>query len=414
MKEYIELQTQFCSKIDIKKICTFDYETIAERTLPLYHKSPRFILVREGKGSIEIDRERYDLKSGILLSILPWECTQIVDVEEVLSFEIVKYNYDVVAETIKSSSSMSDPVSALKKLEETPYANLTQETKEEVEYLFLKIREEAGVESVLDFRERRSYQEINIIMLISSLIIAFCRVMDNRNKKLCMKNGLKDNRLLILRYIYMHLGEKITLERIAKQFYLSRSSVRMYIYEKTGLAFHELVSEMRIVKTINYLLYTDMTLEEIASILGYVDAAHISKVFSYRMENKISDYRRTYQRVLNITNIEEKKLAYQLVEYISQNYQDEIQALETSDKFGISIEEMNRHLMMQVECNFSDFVNRLRIDKSCEMLLDTDKSITDIAIEVGYSTVKTFRRNFIQLRHVLPNEFRAAQAVLVN
>ena len=414
MKEYIELQSHFCSKIDIKKICTFDYETIAERTLPLYHKSPRFILVREGKGSIEIDRERYELKSGVLLSVLPWECTQIVEMEEVLSFEIVKYNYDVVAETIKSSTSMSDPVSVLKKLEETPYAYLTEEMREEVGYLFLKIREEAGVESVMDFRERRSYQEINIIMLVSSLIIAFCRVIDNRDKKICIKNGSEDNRLLILRYIYMHLGEKITLERIAKQFYLSRSSVRMYIFEKTGLAFHELVSEMRIVKTINYLLYTDMTLEEIAPVLGYVDAAHISKVFSYRMENKISNYRRTYQRVLNITNIEEKKMAYQLVEYISKNYQEEIQAFETSERFGISIEEMNRHLMMQVECNFSDFVNRLRIDKSCELLLDTDKSITDIAIEVGYGTVKTFRRNFIQLRHVLPNEFRAAQAVLVN
>ena len=218
MKEYIELQTQFCSKIDIKKICTFDYETIAERTLPLYHKSPRFILVREGKGSIEIDRERYELKSGILLSILPWECTQIVAVEKVLSFEIVKYNYDVVAETIKSSSSMSDPVSALKKLEETPYVYLTQEIKEEVEYLFLKIREEAGVESVLDFRERRSYQEINIIMLISSLIIAFCRVMDNRDKKLCMKNGSEDNRLLILRYIYMHLERKSPWRELQNSF----------------------------------------------------------------------------------------------------------------------------------------------------------------------------------------------------
>jgi len=59
-------------------------------------------------------------------------------------------------------------------------------------------------------------------------------------------------------------------------------------------------------------------------------------------------------------------------------------------------------------------VNRMRIDKSCELLLDTDQSITDIAIEVGYGTVKTFRRNFIKLRHILPNEFRAAQAVLVN
>jgi len=414
MKEYIELQTQFCSKIDIKKICTFDYETITERTLPLYHRSPRFILVREGKGSIEIDRERYELKSGVLLSILPWECTQVVEVKESLNFEIVKYNYDVVAENLKSSSCIWDPVSVLKRLEESPYAYLSNERKKEMEYLFLKIREEVGIESVMDFRERRSYQEINIIMLLSSLIIAFCRVIDNRDKIISMKNGLEDNRMLILRYIYMHLGEKITLERIAKQFYLSRSSVRMYVYEKTGLGFQDLVSEMRIMKIINYLLYTDMTLEDIASILGYVDAAHISKVFSCRMENKVSEYRRTYQKVLNITNIEEKRLAYQLVEYITKNYQEDIQALGTSEKFGISIEEMNRHLIMQVECNFSDFINRLRIDKSCEMLLDTNKSITDIAIEVGYGTVNTFRRNFIQLRHVLPNEFRTTQAMLVN
>jgi AraC-like DNA-binding protein len=414
MKEYIELQTQFCSKIDIKKICTFDYETITERTLPLYHRSPRFILVREGKGSIEIDRKRYELKSGVLLSILPWECTQVVEVKESLNFEIVKYNYDVVAENLKSSSCIWDPVSVLKRLEESPYAYLSNERKKEMEYLFLKIREEVGIESVMDFRERRSYQEINIIMLLSSLIIAFCRVIDNRDKIISMKIGLEDNRMLILRYIYMHLGEKITLERIAKQFYLSRSSVRMYVYKKTGLAFQELVSEMRIMKIINYLLYTDMTLEDIAPILGYVDAAHISKVFSSRMENKVSEYRRTYQKVLNITNIEEKRLAYQLVEYITKNYQEDIQALGTSEKFGISIEEMNRHLIMQVECNFSDFINRLRIDKSCEMLLDTNKSITDIAIEVGYGTVNTFRRNFIQLRHVLPNEFRTTQAKLVN
>lgn len=414
MKEYIELQSQFCSKIDIKKICTFDYEAITESTLPLYHKSPRFILVKEGKGSIEVDKKRYELRPGGLLSILPWECTQIVDVRGTLSLEIIKYNYDVVAETLKSSSSVTDPVSALKKLEQSSYVSLQKEEKKEVEYLFLKIREEVGVESVMDFQERRSYQEMNIIMLISSLIIAFCRAMDNWEGKTEIKDEREDNRVLILRYIYMYLGEKITLEKVAKQFYLSRSSVRMYLYEKTGLAFHELVNEMRIVKTINYLLYTDMTLEDIAPILGYVDAAHISKVFSYRMENKISEYRKTYQKVLSITNIEEKKLAYQLVEYISRNYREEIQALETAERFGVSVEEMNRHLMMQVEYNFYDFLNRLRIDKACEMLLDTDQSITDIAIEVGYGTVKTFRRNFIQLRHVLPNEFRAAQARLVN
>jgi len=212
----------------------------------------------------------------------------------------------------------------------------------------------------------------------------------------------------------MHLSEKMTLEKISKQFYLSRNSVRLYIFEKTGLAFHELVNEMRIIRTIHYLLYTDFTLEEIAPILGYVDAAHISKVFSFRMEHKISDYRRTYQKVLSIADIEEKKLAYQLVEYISGNFRGEIQAHEVAEKFGISIEEMNKHLIMQVENNFYDFRNKLRIDHACELLLNTDMSITDIAIEAGFNTVKTFRRNFIQLRHMLPTEFRMTHAQLIN
>lgn len=414
MKEYIELQTQFCSKIDIKKICTFDYETVTGGTAPIYHKSPRFIFVKEGKGRIMADMNEYELKAGVLFSILPWECTQITEIEEPLSYEIVKYSYDVVADTLKSSFSINDNVSALKKLEETPYAYLQGGIKKEVEYLFDRIQEEAGVESVMDFRERKSYQEMNLIMQLSSLIIAFCRTIDGQKGEPCMKSGTYDNRRLILRYIYMHLSEKMTLEKISKQFYLSRNSVRLYIFEKTGLAFHELVNEMRIIRTIHYLLYTEFTLEEIAPILGYVDAAHISKVFSFRMEHKISDYRRTYQKVLSIADIEEKKLAYQLVEYISRNFREEIQANEAAEKFGISIEEMNRHLIMQVENNFYDFRNKLRIDHACELLLNTDMSITDIAIEAGYNTVKTFRRNFIQLRHMLPNEFRMTHAQLIN
>lgn len=414
MKEYIELQSQFCSNIDIKKICTFDYGIITEGTFPLYHKSPRFILIKEGKGSIVIDMVPYELKAGVLISVLPWKCTQITDIKEPLSFEIVKYNYDVVADTLKSSFCIRDNLSVLKKLEETPYTCLQEDMVKEVEYLFLRIREEVGIESVMDFRERKSYEEINVIMQISSLIIAFCRAIDSSKEGSCKKEGIYDNRSLILRYIYMHLSEKMTLEKISKQFYLSKSSIRRYIYEKTGLTFHELVNEMRIIKTVNYLLYTDLTLEDMAPILGYVDAAHISKVFSDRMENKITDYRKTYQKVLNIINIEERKLAYQLVEYISGNFQEEIQASSVAARFGISIEEMNRYLMIEVENNFDDFLNRLRINKACELMLSSDMPITDIAIEVGYSTVKTFRRNFIQLRHVLPNQFRMVRAQLIN
>ena len=90
---------------------------------------------------------------------------------------------------------------------------------------------------------------------------------------------------------------------VAKTFYMSESSVSKYIMETTGLTFNHLVNEMRIVRTFNYLLYTDYTLEELADILGYADAAHISKVFESRTENNISEYRKTVQQVLSACNI---------------------------------------------------------------------------------------------------------------
>ena len=64
---------------------------------------------------------------------------------------------------------------------------------------------------------------------------------------------------------------------------MSESSISTYITRTTGLSFFDLLNEMRIGKTINFLLYTDFTLEELAEILGFVDSAHISKVFSARV-----------------------------------------------------------------------------------------------------------------------------------
>ena len=40
------------------------------------------------------------------------------------------------------------------------------------------------------------------------------------------------------------------------------------------------------------------------------------------------------------------------------------------------------------------------------MLLETGDSLVDIAVAVGYNTVKTFNRNFVRLRGVTPGEFR--------
>ncbi len=407
MTERAEFQSQYCSKLDIKRICSFDYEVIEDKTNPLYHQSPRFLFIKKGKAKFKVDTELYEVEEGCLLSILPWDCTEVVEVEDPLQYEIVKYNYDVMAGMIQAIvPEDEDEMPILKKLEITPVITLRQDQIEGIASIFGLIKDEVGVESLLTDIEPQSYHEMMVCTLISRLIISFCRMIDDQRMIPEVLAEPGDKRALILRYISMHLGDRMTLDKLAKQFYMSKSSISKYIFEKTGLTFSELLNEMRVTKTVNYLLYTDFTLEELASIVGYVDAAHISKVFESRMDDKIGHFRKTYGKAMHIGQVEESKKEYHVIEYISRNYAEDISIQSVSNEFDISFNEINRMLLGQVQKNFYEFLNTIRINKASELLIESDMDITDIAISVGYNTVKAFRRHFVQQRRMKPSEFR--------
>lgn len=57
--------------------------------------------------------------------------------------------------------------------------------------------------------------------------------------------------------------------------------------------------------------------------------------------------------------------------------------------------------------NFSDYVEKLRMEHACELLHRTDKSIAEIALETGYSSDKTFRRAFKRVTGVQPTTYRS-------
>lgn len=56
--------------------------------------------------------------------------------------------------------------------------------------------------------------------------------------------------------------------------------------------------------------------------------------------------------------------------------------------------------------SFSDYVEKLRLDKACHLLRDTEKSINDIALEVGYNSDKSFRRAFKRTLGTQPTSYR--------
>ena len=56
--------------------------------------------------------------------------------------------------------------------------------------------------------------------------------------------------------------------------------------------------------------------------------------------------------------------------------------------------------------SFSDYITFLRISKAEKLLLSSDKSITDIAIETGFSTSSYFISRFKASKGITPHQFR--------
>jgi AraC family transcriptional regulator len=53
-------------------------------------------------------------------------------------------------------------------------------------------------------------------------------------------------------------------------------------------------------------------------------------------------------------------------------------------------------------------LTRLRLEKACELLEKTDRSVTEIALEVGYSSNQVLARVFVKHRHMTPSDYRRA------
>lgn len=405
MKKTVPIQDIYCSSQDYRRICSLDTEVINTPTTPLIHQMSRFWLVNRGYGVLKLQDREYKLRPGAIVSILPWQISDVIQVDEPLQYYLLAYYFDNINAVIKTAyNANSRPVSLIESMSAQPVVYCNEKELGAVQLIIDQLREEIGMESVMDPVGEDPYHSLFLKNKLVELIIRFQRIGAGGQARLPARPDIQKSD--ILHYMYNNLSQKLTLAQLSKLFYMSESSISAYITQTTGLSFFDLLNEMRVGKTINFLLYTNFTMEELAEILGFVDSSHICKVFSARVGMRANDFRKTYQSVYEICDIRMTREAYELVAYIYRNYDQELTPKNTAERFHLSLKEMNTILLYQVEKNFSGFLNFVRVNRACELLKNTDKSVTEIAIDVGYNHAKTLNRNFLRFRTMTPGAFR--------
>lgn len=407
MKEMTTIQEQYASNYDRRKICSYDLEFIEEPTSPIIHQQSRYLFFLKGEGRITVDGVEYEIHPHTMIAILPWTITQIIKVNKPLEFVKIVYNSEYVNNFVKNIYNPEYVViRILQMIAHCPVIRCNAIQTNQILSIMDDIKREVGAEYVLDIKEQNELSNVYINNKLVELTIFFSRMVYSSSKNEISRKSETDNQQLIFKYMYSHLCEKLTLSRLSKLFYMSESSISKHIQDIVGLSFNELLNEMRIAKALDMLMYSDLTLQDIAESVGYTDASHLLRAFTSRVGTTPNEYRKYYQNASDILKQKERDLTFGIINYLYNNYNESINAQSTAENFHISVTELNRILLYQVEKNFDDYLNSLRISKACELLITTNDAISDIAIEVGYNTTKTFNRLFVLSKGMTPGVFR--------
>lgn len=124
----------------------------------------------------------------------------------------------------------------------------------------------------------------------------------------------------------------------------------------------------------------------------------------------------TYQYILefysrmdlrqNHSKIERSELLTNALRYIEDNYREDFPLSALSDMAGVSHQHFCRIFKDAMNIRPKEYVNRLRIREAKRLLRETDKSIAEIAKEVGFSESAYFCAVFKKSERLSPLEYR--------
>lgn len=99
-----------------------------------------------------------------------------------------------------------------------------------------------------------------------------------------------------------------------------------------------------------------------------------------------------------------------VVDYVMTNYQQPIRLKTMADRLGMTESYFSRFFHQSSGHRFTDFVNRVRIQRACVLLSDTEDTIAGISQTVGFHNLANFSRQFRRIKGLSPLAYRKKHA----
>lgn len=165
-------------------------------------------------------------------------------------------------------------------------------------------------------------------------------------------------------------------------------------------------------------VFNQFVINDLLPMLGKTDQASVfenekfSDIYRFKdiveYQNSVETYiLKCHQELKQIKNMDNNQIhVLKAIKFIQENFHKDINLAVVSNYVSLNYSYFSNLFKEYTGVSFTDYLKKLRIEKSKKLLLETDYKIYEIAEMVGFTNPKHFTKVFRSLEGISPKEYR--------
>ena len=134
--------------------------------------------------------------------------------------------------------------------------------------------------------------------------------------------------------------------------------------------------------------------------VGLINQAVAGVLPKFKLKPRIKTENASIQSILN---------------FCEESYTNNALSLDiVSENLHLSKYHISHLLNEKLNISFNSYINKLRVNKACSLLDETEKKVIDISEEVGFGSLRSLNRSFLEIIGTTPLKYRSERKPKIN
>jgi AraC-like DNA-binding protein len=95
-----------------------------------------------------------------------------------------------------------------------------------------------------------------------------------------------------------------------------------------------------------------------------------------------------------------------VMEYVTNNFSEQIYLIQMANLLNMTESSFSRYFKQRTRKSFACFITEIRLNHACKLLIEGNKSISEICFSCGFNNLSNFNRQFSKAYNVNPLTYR--------